>query len=220
MQLTGKEVVVCSSPYQFIPTATFAMKDYFIAGINMKLVELGLEPVYDVKIHRRCSYITDYGSMTAQERHNAIYSDGFHIDKDLVNNKIVLFLDDIKITGAHERRIRTLIDDYELNSDFMFLFFASLQVKTNPKIEDKLNLYAINNLLDINHIIQNFEFQHNTRVTKYILKSPQSEFENFINYQSITFRETLYRNSIGNGYHKADAFKENLKYLENLIKTH
>lgn len=214
-----KQIVVCSSPYQFVPTATFAMKDYFIQTVNTKLVELDVNPIEEIKIHRKCSYITDYGSMNAEERKKSIYADGFHIDRELVKDKFVLFLDDIKITGAHEMRVRTLIDDYGLECDYSFLYFAKLNIDTNPQIESALNLYAIDSLLDINYIIRNLEFQHNTRVTKYILKSDQHEFKSFIDYQSETFKETLYRNSIGNGYHNADAFKENLLYLQSVVST-
>jgi hypothetical protein len=212
-----KQIVVCSSPYQFIPTATFAMKDYFIQKFNEKLVEFGLDPVEECKINRICSYDTDYGSMSAEERHVKITGDGFHIDKELVKDKFVIFLDDIKITGAHERRIAKLIADYNLECDYMFMYYAESHVEGRPEIEDFLNLYAIKNLLDINYIIRNQEFILNTRVTKYILKASKEEFENFINYQSESFRETLYRNAIGNKYHKSDKFAENLKYLQKNI---
>lgn len=209
-----KQIVVCSSPYQYIPTATYAMKDYFIGGLNEKLVEFEMSPVEECKINRVCSYLTDYGTMSAEEREKVISGDDFHIDREFVRNKLVIFLDDIKITGAHENRIRKLIDSYKLECDFMFVYYVELKAEdVTPTIEDELNLYAIRNLLDINHIIRNQEFIFNTRVTKFILKSPHEEFMSFINYQSESFQETLYRNAIGNGYHRSEDFTQNIEYL-------
>lgn len=214
-----KQIVICSSPYQFIPTATFAMKDYFVSKFNQKIVEFGLNPVEEAKIYRICSYITDYGSMSAEERLERISGDGFHIDREFVKGKLVIFLDDIKITGAHEKRVRKLISDYTLECDYMFMYYADLQIQTEPQIEDYLNLYAVDNLLSINYIIRNQEFIFNTRVTKFILKAAQDEFKNFINYQSIDFKEHLYRNAIGNGYHKNEQFSGNIKYLQETLKN-
>ncbi len=214
-----KQIVICSSPYQFIPTATFAMKDYFIGKLNEKLIEYGVNSAEECKIYRVCSYLTDYGSMSVEERHERITGDNFHIDATFLKDKLVIFLDDIKITGAHERRIRKLIADSKLDCDYMFMYFASLENENiDPKIEDKLNLYAISNLLDINYIIRNQEFILNTRVTKFILKSDEDEFKNFINYQSEHFQEVLYRNAIGNGYHKSEQFSNNIECLRKIIQ--
>lgn len=214
-----KQIVICSSPYQFIPTATFAMKDYFIGQLNEKLVEFGLNPVEECKIYRVCSYITDYGTMGAEERAKAITGDDFYIDKEFVKDKLVIFLDDIKITGAHENRVRKLINEYKLKCDYLFMYYAELKGNDiTPMIEDELNLYSIKNLLDINDIIRNQEFIFNTRVTKFILKSPTDEFMNFINYQSHGFKENLYRNSIGNGYHKSEDFVKNINYLKDILQ--
>lgn len=212
-----KKIVVASSPYEFIPTATFAMKDYFIQMFNEKLVELDMQPVEEVKIHRKCSYVTDYGSMSEEERKSRITGDGFHIDKEFVKDKLVIFLDDIKITGAHESRIKTLITDYSLECEYMFMYFAE-SLLSDPQVEDFLNLYSIDSLIDINTIIRNQEFMFNTRVTKFILKAPTDEFLNFISYQSDSFKENLFRNAIGNSYHLSELFSQNILILKQTIK--
>lgn len=213
-----KQIVVCSSPYQFIPTATFALKDYFVGKFNEKLVEFDLNPIEECKIYRTCSYITDYGSMQADERETVISGEDFHIDREFVKDKLVIFIDDIKITGAHEKRIKQMIESYDLKCDHLFMYYIELRAEeVTPTIEDELNLYSIKNLLDINYIIRNQEFIFNTRVVKFILKSPAEEFLNFINYQSETFKEHLFRNALGNGYHKSELFSENLNYLRNII---
>jgi hypothetical protein len=215
----GMQIVVITSPYMYIPTATYAMKDYFVAELNDMLIDLEINPVQESKIYRTLSYNADYGAMTLEDRRLAISGDEFHIDRDFVKGKLVLFVDDIKITGAHEERVQSMVDRLKLNCDYMYLYYAKLDnPETQPQIENFLNYYAIKDLLDINKIIKDEDFIYNTRVVKYILNASHDQCKPFLDYQSSTFKSTLYRYAIGNGYHKMPEFEKNLKYLRKLIK--
>lgn len=215
----SKQIVVCSSPYHNIPTATFAMKDYFVAEFNRKLVEFGLEPVFETKIVRTPSYVSDYSTMSASDRFKAISSDAFYMDKEYVKDKFIIFIDDVKITGSHEKMIHRMLEEMNIKSETMFLYFGEIINKDiNPKIEDNINCYSVKNLIDINWIIQNEEFLFNTRVVKFILNRDEEEFQNFINYQSDIFRDTLYKHAISNGYHKHEEFSVNISKLLTLLK--
>jgi len=214
----GQQIVVIPSPYQFIPTATSAMKDYFIAQFNHDLIDMGLDPVQEGKIYRTITYTEDYGAMTSEERRKFISNDAFYIDREFVKNKFCIFMDDIKITGTHEEMVQLMADAYELDCSYIYLYYAQLDnPDTHPQIENFLNYASIKNLLDVNDIIQNQNFIFNTRVIKYILNAPYDECKNFLLYQSLTFRNTLYHYAIGNSYHKIDKYAKNLKYLRELI---
>jgi hypothetical protein len=114
--LPDKQIIVYPSPYNFIPTATFVLKDYFIKYLNEYLVEANLPPVMEGKIYRSNSYITDYGTMSQEERLKAISDDRFHIDSTLAKDKILLFIDDIKVTGSHEKMIDRMVEEYKLDN--------------------------------------------------------------------------------------------------------
>jgi hypothetical protein len=213
------QIVVISSPYCFIPTATFAMKDYFIQKLNEYLVKSYLPVVEETKIHRTVTYKEDYGSLSAAERLTLISGDGFHIDEKFIKGKTLLFLDDVKITGSHERVIHRMIEQYQLTNECVFLYFAELENKNiHPKIENHLNFFYVKSLLDLDKVIKNENFLPNTRVVKYILNSPFDEFEIFINYQSQRFVQTIYHLAIGNSYHNIPEYKKNLNYLKQLSK--
>lgn len=215
-----EQIVVCSSPYCFIPTATFAMKDYFVQTLNNYLVKQGLPVVEETKIHRTITYKEDYGGLSAEERMKLIGNDGFHIDKEFVKGKTILFLDDVFITGSHEKMIATMVDRYKLKNDCVFLYFGKLENKDiHPSIENDLNYAFVKNLLDLDKIIKNENFLLNTRVVKYILNSPGLEFQTFIQYQKQLLIQTLYHLAIGNSYHLMDDYKENLKYIQKLLKN-
>ena len=100
-----QQIVVISSPYSFIPTATFAMKNYFVFQLNRWLADNHLPVVQDAKVHRTVTYKEDYGELNAEQRMNLIGNDSFHIDASFLKDKTLIFLDDIKITGSHERMI-------------------------------------------------------------------------------------------------------------------
>lgn len=219
-QMFSIPLVVASSPYCFIPTATFAMKDYFIQRLNSYLIENGLDVVQETKIHRTITYKEDYGGLSAEQRLSLIKNDEFHIDKEFVEGKTILFLDDIKITGSHELVVKRMIENYNLSANHMFLYFAELSnAEINPNIENYLNYYFVKSLLHLDKIIKNENFMLNTRVVKYILCADFQEFKNFIQYQSNRMVNTIYHLAIGNSYHKIEEYKANLNYIKELVNN-
>ena len=82
-------IVVLSSPYVHIPTATFAMKDYFIRALNAQLVADGCDPVLEAKIYRKNSYKEEYGEMNKEERFKIMEGDTFHVDASLCRKNIM-----------------------------------------------------------------------------------------------------------------------------------
>jgi hypothetical protein len=214
----GKQIVICSSPFCFIPTATYAMKDYFVYRLNMWLKLNGYPVVQETKIHRTITYKEDYGGLSAEERMKLIAKDDFHIDKAFVAGKTVLFLDDIRITGSHEKVIERMIKQFDLASDYHFLYYGVLDSNDiHPSIENDLNYAFVKNLLDLDKIIKNEDFLLNTRVVKYLLNYKEGDFKIFINYQKKLFLDSLYHSAIGNSYHLIEDYKENFNYLETLI---
>lgn len=214
------QIVVCTSPYQFIPTATFAMKDYFIRDFNEHLIQRGCNPVEEMKMYRKTSYKEDYGALSAKERLRLISNDEFYIDGNYLLDKFTLYLDDVRITGSHEKLIIQTLDNYNSNLRLrgMMAYYGELtNRKCDPSIENYLNYAAIKSLLDLDKIIKNNNFLPNTRVVKYILSYEHEECKTFLNYQSDKLISTLYHLAIGNTYHKIPEYQQNLNYLHSLI---
>lgn len=209
------EIVVYPSPYGFVPTATNAMKDYFIRFLNEKIVFAGGLPVYECKIHRSTTYRVDYGKMSAEERIKLIGNDIFHIDKDFAKNKLLIFMDDVRITGTHEKMIDTMCETNEIHC----LYFANLlNQNIGPQFEDVLNHSFVRTLADLNWIIRNDKFAFNTRVIKFILGSEHNEAATFLHYQNENFLSTLLHLAMGNRYNAIEEYKENFNYLLQLTK--
>ena len=210
-----QQIVVISSPYSFIPTATFAMKNYFVFTLNKWLTENNFQVAQETKIHRTITYKEDYGELNADERIKLIGNDIFHIDKQFLENKTLIFLDDIRITGSHERMITKMINEYGLSNDFYLLYFAELiNHSIHPNIENYLNYYSVKSIFDLDNIVKNDSFTINTRIVKYILNAEKDAFKIFIQNHDAKFINLLYNMALGNSYHTIDEYKQNLNELK------
>ncbi|ACU04146.1 MULTISPECIES: phosphoribosyltransferase family protein [Pedobacter] len=216
----SEQIVVISSPYCFIPTATFAMKNYFVYQLNHWLVENGRMVVQEAKVHRTITYKDDYGALSAEDRIKLIGNDSFHIDKDFLRDKVLFFLDDIKITGSHEKMILKMVKEYELKNDIYMLYFAELaNHDIHPNIENHLNYHKVRSVFDLDEIIKSGNFCFNTRIVKYILNCDFNSFSIFLERQTEDFIYNLYNLSLGNSYHTIDCYSGNLNFLKNYINN-
>ncbi|SHF17592.1 phosphoribosyltransferase family protein [Dysgonomonas macrotermitis] len=214
---TGKQIVIVPSAYSYIPTASFFMMRYFVQRLNMYLYENGFPVVQETKIVRSVTYREDYGEMSAEDRYNLISGDKFHIDKTFLGDKVLLFLDDIKITGTHERIIIKMLNEYGISNDSYMLYFAELvNQDISPKFENYLNNHSVSGLDDIEKIITGEDFTFNTRVVKYILNASPEKFDQFIERRTPKFVSQLLFNSIGNEYYKFDSYIRNINKLKEL----
>ncbi|PSL47338.1 phosphoribosyl transferase-like protein [Chitinophaga niastensis] len=213
-----QQIVVVSSPYSFIPTATFAMKNYFVFRLNRWLAENGFPVVQETKVHRTITYKEDYGELDAAARMNLIGNDTFHIDKEFLHGKKILFLDDIKITGSHERMIMKMVETYNLSNDIYMLYFAELINKNiHPNIENHLNYHYVKSIFHLEEIIRDEQFFINTRIVKYILSYDFDTFCIFLQNQTSNFIHLLYNMALGNGYHTIEAYQPSLNFINNYL---
>lgn len=216
---TGKQIVLLPSAYSFIPTASYYMSKYFAEKLNIYLYRNNYPVLQESKINRSVTYREDYGEMSATERYNLISNDKFHVDKDFLKDKILLCIDDIRITGTHERIIIKMLNEHNLSNDSYMLYFAELcDPNTSPRFENFLNNHFISSLEDIDWIIKNENFRFNTRVVKYILNADSDKLNSFLKNQSIDFKHKLLINAIGNEYFKFDSYKKNIEFIAQINK--
>jgi len=217
--LEQEEIILFPSPYHSIPTASNFLCFYFKEQLNYFLFENGKSACLEGKIHRKQTYVEDYGNMSYEERINLIANDTYYIDKSFVDGKFCLFLDDIKITGSHENTVDRILKHYDVNGEFIFVYFAELMNKNiHPKIENHYNYFKVKTTEDLIEVINGKDFHFNTRITKYILLMQDSDFETIYNNISEAKRNEILSLAISNNYHLVEEYKQNIIKLKDKIQ--
>jgi len=213
--LSNKEIIILPSPYLSIPTASNFLCYYFKKRLNSFLYKNNIKASVESKIYRNQTYVTDYGNLDFEERVKLISNDTYYIDKDFINNKLCIFVDDIKITGSHEHTVNKILNQYDVQGDFVFVYFAELTNKTiHPKIENHYNYFAVKNVEDIIDLINRSYFQYNTRIIKFILKLEEEQFSYLINSIPIDKRNELFHLAVSNNYHQIAEYQNNIEVIK------
>lgn len=211
---TEKQIVVLPSPYMAIPTASNFLCFYFKKKLDFYLFERGKRSSVLSKINRNHTYTTDYGNLSFEDRKKLIANDTYYLDKDFLTDKLCIFMDDIKITGSHEYTVQKILNQYNVQADFVFLYFAELtNPEIDPKIENYFNYFSVKTVDDLLKVMSRPKFKFNTRVVKYILSLNSSNFEYLTSkIKDIQLKELL-ELAISNNYHLIAEFQSNIQTL-------
>lgn len=213
--LADREIVILPSPYLSIPTASNFLCYYFKKELNSFLFKNGKKASIESKIYRNQTYVTDYGKLDFEQRVKLISNDTYYIDRNFINGKLCIFVDDIKITGSHEHTVNKILDQYNVEGDFIFVYFAQLANKEiHPKIENHYNYFAVKNVEDIVSIINSEHFQYNTRIVKFILSLNEDEFDYLVSNISAQKSNELFHLAISNNYHQILEYKKNINVIK------
>lgn len=212
--LDQRPVLIFPSPYQFIPTCTLPMMEAVLRVVNRQLFQAEMPPALGSRIYRETTYSVDYGALDAQERLCLIGNDVFHVDKEFLEGKLCVFLDDIRVTGGHEVVMRRMLQRQGISCDALFAYFATV---TNPEIpasfENVLNHAAVCGLPGVEGLVRVNDFTFNTRVVKMILGSPLPAAIAFLEGRDNLFLRELTDLAIGNRYFEDPNFKVVFEHL-------
>ena len=165
------------------------------------------------------TYSANYSAMSASERYQLISNDTYSFEEIPDPSAELVFIDDISITGTHERIITELIANHNLSNKKQFIYFAKLNNKDiNPNIENYLNNKHIDDIDKLANLINEGNYKFTTRAIKFILIQPISSLEKFI--QALTESncvETIYFMALSNKYDEISDYSRGLNYLKNTV---
>lgn len=212
--LEQEDLVILPSPYLSIPTASNYLCHYFKLRMNKFLYDNGKRSLAESKIYRNQTYTTDYGSLSYDDRVRLISNDTYYIDRNYIDGKFCIFIDDIKITGSHEHIIKKILDEYNVKGQFAFLYYAELQnTDIHPNIENYYNYFYVKDVESLSSVINSATFTFNTRVVKYILKLEQVDFIRLLGKIPGSLLQKLFDLAVSNNYHTIPDYKTNLDYI-------
>jgi hypothetical protein len=196
-------------------TNTFynAFSQYLISkGIQTVELEFG-------KIDRCQTYTEDYGALSADDRFNLIKNDTYMLNTIPTKDDLCIFIDDISITGTHQRVIENLLDSNKINTNSFFLYFSILDNSSIcPTIENYLNYSFIDEFNKLIDLIISDDYLITTRSTKYILSQKKENLEmlisSLITKNKFKIIKEIVTMSYSNEYNKIEAYQQNLHHLK------
>ncbi|MDO4783027.1 MAG: phosphoribosyltransferase family protein [Capnocytophaga felis] len=216
--LKQNQIILLPSPHHTIPTASSYLCSFFKRELNFFLFRNEKSTSVESKIYRNQTYVQDYGNMNYEERLRLISNDTYYIDKEFIEGKFCILIDDIKITGSHEDTVNRILKEYNVSGNFLFLYYAELMNShIHPNIENDYNYAAVKKIEDLLHIVTDTNFRFNTRVIKYVLLMGERNFEFLIEGMSEEQKRELFYLAISNNYHLINEYKCNINKLWQLI---
>lgn len=216
--LLANSIVVIPSPYNHVHNAATVMTGHFIDRLNHLLVNANGSHVEYSVIHRKVSYINDYGFLSKEKRKGLINNDKFFLNKDFYAGKLLIFVDDVRITGTHEEKLQEILDDEGLENDRMFLYYADYS-GDNPEVEAQINFAGIKSVDDYLALSKTPNHHVIVRPIKYILSRTEKEMKTLLDNLPLDTLIKVYNGALGEGYYKIPAYQLAFKALKDAVTT-
>ena len=206
-------LLMVSSPYSHVPAAATTLARRLQPVLNAARTRRGLAPAPRLRVDRISTSAGDYGTLSAQARdlhmaNNALSFRRFRPEQ--VRDAHLLVVDDVRVTGAHQRCLMRASEDLPLASrTFLYIaaFPGSLTGRFDPAQEDALNHTAVKTLDDQAVIVEAGDFAWNVRVCKFVLNPANyGGLPRFLRAMPGWFVHDLFRNSCLDGYARMDLY--------------
>jgi hypothetical protein len=216
--LLTNDCVVIPSPYNFVPNAATIMSQHFVNHLNKLLVEANGQHVEWSIIHRKVSYVNDYGFLDASKRKKLIDGDSFYLNQGFLKGKTLLFIDDVRITGTHENKLVEVMKKNRLKNNCVFLYYAEFMFDgTGADIEAQINFAGLSSVEDFVDIARRPGHHMIVRPLKYLLSQSESDLTYVMQTLGRARTRDIYHACLGEGYYRIPAYQANFKLLADRI---
>lgn len=211
--LLANPIVVIPSPYNHVPNAATILTGHFVNRLNQILVtQSGRHVEYSV-IHRKVSYIKDYGYLGKEARKGLIDNDSFYLNKEFYKDKTLIFVDDVIITGTHEDKLKEILIDNAIYNDTIFCYYGQYH-GSDPTIESRLNFAAVQSLADYENLSKQAGHHVIVRPLKFLLTQKLDELATFLMKVDVRKLEEIYHGCLGEGYYKIPSYQAQFQVIK------
>lgn len=218
--LFTNQTVVIPSPYNYVRNAATILAKHFVNRINHLAVEANGTHVDYSSIHRKVTFTQDFGLADSDQRKLLLAKDSFYPNPKFYEGKTVLLLDDIRITGCHEDRLRGIIEECQrLNGNPAFyLYYAQLVGDCRADVEAALNFAGIKTIAEYKQLMEEDNHHVIVRPIKFLLSRDPTDFLAFVNSCTPDILDEIYHGSLGEGYYAIPEYQENFIELKKRVR--
>jgi hypothetical protein len=206
-------LLLTSSPYIYVPTAATTLARRLQPVLNAARARRGLLPAPLLQVDRVNPTSGDYGTLSGAEREGLMASNVLSFRRfrpEQVRDAHLLIVDDLRVTGAHQRCLARASDRLPLAArTFLYLaaFGRPADGRFDPTQEDALNHAAVRTLHDLAAIVAADDFTWNVRVCKFIFDPAQrDDLPRFLARMPGWFVRDLHRNSRRDGFGQMSSY--------------
>lgn len=211
--LLSQPVVVTPAPSTTVPVAATLLSRHFMNRLNSRLSLIdNAMPVEWTLIHRNMTYNNNYADLPKEERKKLLAADTIYLNKDFVEGKFIIFIDDCTITGTHEEKISNFLDEEGMPNEHAFVCYAQYR-GSDPSIEMRLNHVEVKTARCLAKLSWEKGHTVTTRSLRLLLEHPENDFDALLDSSNIDFIEDSFHAAIVKGYNRHEPYETNFKAL-------
>lgn len=196
----ARRCVVVPAPSTPVPVAATLLSVHFAQRLNGRLVAEGAVPVQWCQAHREVTYNDNYADLPGEERRRLLAADRVYLNRDFLAGKFVLFVDDCRITGAHEEKLGAVLRDAGLPNPHGFVCYAAY-TGDEPAVEGRLNHAAVRAVEDLIELAREPGHRVTTRAVRLLLQTDPARLPRVLAEAPPRFVEEAYHAAITKHYH-------------------
>lgn len=198
--------LVTASAYRTLPNAANQLLDDVLS-------QNPLQPFRRTALRRRKLVPVDFAGLSQTERLGLVESLTFDCDLEDLKDQPLIVVDDVYVTGAHERAIISQLS--AITSELHFFYLVDLSGSQYAAIENELNQKAVKSILDVLPLRNNPEYQYNSRVLKMLYLSSEDDFSTFLSTIPQAEVAFLYEMAIKEGFEQlGDHYRMRHHYIQ------
>ena len=208
--LDERPVLVTTSAFAQVPPAAYSLLIPFVQHLRLLRPDL---QVGTFRITRRGVSNGDYSRMTREDRRASIGAGDLTPGRD-VTGAVVLALDDIRVTGNHERAMdRCLTKAGVAEVRHLYVVDAAAFAEC-PQIESVLNEAAMGGAAELLDIAAGRRFVPNARLCRRVLALPVDELRDFVERAEPTLLGWLSAAVEHDGLARVPAYEDRVRVWE------
>lgn len=217
--LLAEDCVVISSPYNHLQNAASLITKHFVDALNVLLVNYDGHNVETSIIHRKVTYTADYGFLSKSDRKKLISNDEFYLNTSFLQHKVLLFIDDVRITGTHEDILVDIMKKQNINNRSYFLYYAMVDTARtiSPTVEANINFSDMNTVDDFIKLANSDNYSIVVRSAKFLLGLSLEEMAYAILHINKKVLDAIYHGCLGEGYYRIPKYQTNFLKLQHFI---
>ncbi|MBK7842897.1 MAG: hypothetical protein IPJ71_04265 [Bdellovibrionales bacterium] len=226
---SGK-IAVTPSAYGSTPTAAFYLREVVFDLLSQRHPEWDIKKIRIVREGGFSS--SDYGTADTAGRERMMNERRLSLnpqDTEVVKGRLVLVVDDSRISGKHEIKIDDFLSSRDIGSVvFSYFYQFSNQFRQElPSLESELNHGFFGNLKELNDYLESNPLDKmliTARNLKFVLDKKnmdgeqKHELERFFTLAGTEFLLSLYREATStDGYYRLPQYREAFYFLEQYL---